>query len=177
MRLDKYLKVSRLVKRRTVANEACDAGRVMINGKTAKASAEVKVGDVIEIGFGNRSVKADRLWKPQREGGGSGCSGCCPEGGCTGAVPVSVSRRICFVWSSIFESSIARDMIAVITRRQQGASGDQQGPTSGRLGVETSAISGYDRTTIDRMRLMRIGEESGLPGPVWGGRRGGLIRG
>lgn len=52
MRLDKYLKVSRLVKRRTVANEACDAGRVMINGKTAKASAEVKVGDVIEIGFG-----------------------------------------------------------------------------------------------------------------------------
>lgn len=59
-----------------------------------------------------------------------------------------------------------------------GASaGDQQGPTSGRLGVETSAISGYDRTTIDRMRLMRIGEESGLPGPVWGGRRGGLIRG
>ena len=58
MRLDKYLKVSRLVKRRTVANEACDAGRVMINGKTAKASAEVKVGDVIEIGFGNRSVKA-----------------------------------------------------------------------------------------------------------------------
>jgi ribosomal 50S subunit-recycling heat shock protein len=61
MRLDKYLKVSRLVKRRTVANEACDAGRVMINGKTAKASAEVKVGDVIEIGFGNRSVKAEVL--------------------------------------------------------------------------------------------------------------------
>ena len=61
MRLDKYLKVSRLVKRRTVANEACDAGRVMINGKTAKASAEVKVGDVIEIGFGSRSVKAEVL--------------------------------------------------------------------------------------------------------------------
>ena len=63
MRLDKYLKVSRLVKRRTVANEACDAGRVMINGKTAKASAEVKVGDVIEIGFGNRSVKAEELFR------------------------------------------------------------------------------------------------------------------
>ena len=49
MRLDKYLKVSRLIKRRTVANEACDAGRVMINGKTAKAGTDVKVGDVIEI--------------------------------------------------------------------------------------------------------------------------------
>ena len=51
MRLDKYLKVSRLIKRRTVANEACDAGRVLINDKVAKSSAEVKVGDVIEIGF------------------------------------------------------------------------------------------------------------------------------
>ena len=59
MRLDKYLKVSRLVKRRTVANEACDAGRVMINGKVAKASAEVKIGDVIEIGFGNKAVKVE----------------------------------------------------------------------------------------------------------------------
>ena len=59
MRLDKYLKVSRLIKRRTVANEACDAGRVMINGKVAKASAEVKEGDVIEIGFGNRQVKVE----------------------------------------------------------------------------------------------------------------------
>ncbi|MBO4324011.1 MAG: RNA-binding S4 domain-containing protein [Lachnospiraceae bacterium] len=59
MRLDKYLKVSRLIKRRTVANEACDAGRVSINGKPAKASAEVKVGDVIEIGFGNRQVKVE----------------------------------------------------------------------------------------------------------------------
>ena len=57
MRLDKYLKVSRLIKRRTVANEACDAGRVMINGKTAKAGTDVKVGDVIEIGFGTRNVK------------------------------------------------------------------------------------------------------------------------
>lgn len=57
MRLDKYLKVSRLIKRRTVANDACDAGRVMINGKVAKASVDVKVGDVIEIEFGNRTVK------------------------------------------------------------------------------------------------------------------------
>lgn len=61
MRLDKYLKVSRLIKRRTVANEACDAGRVSINGKPAKASAEVKIGDVIEIGFGTKSVKVEVL--------------------------------------------------------------------------------------------------------------------
>lgn len=61
MRLDKYLKVSRLIKRRTVANEACDAGRVLLNGKTAKASANVTVGDVIEIGFGTRSVKVEVL--------------------------------------------------------------------------------------------------------------------
>ncbi|MCQ2422067.1 MAG: RNA-binding S4 domain-containing protein [Lachnospiraceae bacterium] len=59
MRLDKYLKVSRLIKRRTVANEACDAGRVSVNGKPAKASVEVKVGDVIEIGFGNKNVKVE----------------------------------------------------------------------------------------------------------------------
>ena len=57
MRLDKYLKVSRLIKRRTVANDACDARRVTINGKVAKASVDVKEGDVIEIEFGNRSVK------------------------------------------------------------------------------------------------------------------------
>ena len=57
MRLDKYLKVSRIIKRRTVANEACDSGRVMLNDKIARASAEVKVGEVIEIGFGNKSVK------------------------------------------------------------------------------------------------------------------------
>ena len=57
MRLDKYLKVSRLIKRRTVDNEACDAGRVTINGRPAKASAEVKAGDVLEIRFGNRDVK------------------------------------------------------------------------------------------------------------------------
>lgn len=61
MRLDKYLKVSRLIKRRTVANEACDAGRVMINDKTAKASAEVKAGDIISIGFGNKEVKVEVL--------------------------------------------------------------------------------------------------------------------
>ncbi len=57
MRLDKYLKVSRLIKRRTVANDACDAGRVMINGKVAKASVDVKAGDIIEISFGNKNVK------------------------------------------------------------------------------------------------------------------------
>ncbi len=57
MRLDKYLKVSRLIKRRTVAQEACEAGRVSINGKVAKSSSTVKVGDVIEIVFGNKNVK------------------------------------------------------------------------------------------------------------------------
>ena len=57
MRLDKYLKVSRLIKRRTVANEACDGGRVCVNGKVVKASYEVKTGDVIEIGFGQKSIK------------------------------------------------------------------------------------------------------------------------
>ena len=57
MRLDKYLKVSRLIKRRTVANEACDAGRVLINDKVAKAGTNVKEGDIIEIQFGNRTVK------------------------------------------------------------------------------------------------------------------------
>lgn len=57
MRLDKFLKVSRIIKRRTVANEACDAGRVSVNGKTAKAGLEVKVGDIIEITFGNNTVK------------------------------------------------------------------------------------------------------------------------
>ncbi|MCQ2491518.1 MAG: RNA-binding S4 domain-containing protein [Lachnospiraceae bacterium] len=61
MRLDKYLKVSRLIKRRSVANEACDGGRVMVNGKVAKASTKVKVGDVIEIAFGNKVVKAEIL--------------------------------------------------------------------------------------------------------------------
>ena len=61
MCLDKYLKVSRLIKRRTVANEACDAGRVSVNGKVAKAGTEIKAGDVIEIGFGTRNVKVEVL--------------------------------------------------------------------------------------------------------------------
>lgn len=61
MRLDKFLKVSRLIKRRTVANEACDGGRVFVNGKVAKASVKVKPGDIIEIQFGNKSVKAEVL--------------------------------------------------------------------------------------------------------------------
>ncbi len=61
MRLDKFLKVSRLIKRRTVANDACDAGRVMINDKPAKASQSVKVGDIIEIGFGAKSVRVEVL--------------------------------------------------------------------------------------------------------------------
>lgn len=61
MRLDKYLKVSRLIKRRTVANEACDAGRVLVNGKVAKASVNVSVGDEIAIQFGNKEVKVKVL--------------------------------------------------------------------------------------------------------------------
>ena len=61
MRLDKFLKVSRLIKRRTVANEACDAGRVLANGKMAKASVKVKPGDVIEIQYGTRTVKVEVL--------------------------------------------------------------------------------------------------------------------
>lgn len=61
MRLDKYLKVSRLIKRRTVANDACDAERIMVNGKPAKASYSVKVGDIIEIGFGNKAVRVEVL--------------------------------------------------------------------------------------------------------------------
>ena len=61
MRLDKYLKVSRLIKRRTVANEACDAGRVLVNDKPAKASVQIKTGDVIEIQFGMKTVKVEVL--------------------------------------------------------------------------------------------------------------------
>ena len=61
MRLDKYLKVSRLIKRRTVANEACDNGRVTLNGRVARASAEVKPGDIIGIAFGNRETKVEVL--------------------------------------------------------------------------------------------------------------------
>ena len=61
MRLDKYLKITRLIKRRTIANEACDAGRVLLNDKVARASADVKIGDVIEIQFGTRNVKVEVL--------------------------------------------------------------------------------------------------------------------
>lgn len=61
MRLDKYLKISRLIKRRTVANEACDNGRVTLNGRVARASAEVKPGDIIGIAFGNRETKVEVL--------------------------------------------------------------------------------------------------------------------
>ena len=61
MRLDKFLKISRLIKRRTVANEACDAGRVLVNGKPAKASVKVKPGDIIESQFGSRTVKVEVL--------------------------------------------------------------------------------------------------------------------
>lgn len=57
MRIDKYLKVSRLIKRRTVANNACDIGRIAVNGKTVKASYDVKVGDEVEITFGEKTVK------------------------------------------------------------------------------------------------------------------------
>ncbi|WP_312693116.1 RNA-binding S4 domain-containing protein [Caproiciproducens sp.] len=61
MRLDKYLKISRIIKRRTVANEACDAGRILVNGKPARASYDVKVDDVLELQLGSRSVKAQVL--------------------------------------------------------------------------------------------------------------------
>lgn len=61
MRIDKFLKVSRIIKRRTVANEACDAGRVLVNGQPAKASRDVKVGDTIEIQFGQRTVNIEVL--------------------------------------------------------------------------------------------------------------------
>ena len=82
MRLDKYLKVSRLIKRRTLANDVADAGRVIVNGKPAKASYAVKIGDVIEITFGNRPVKVRvlsidepkgkdvRSWKAEKNQGG-----------------------------------------------------------------------------------------------------------
>lgn len=61
MRIDKYLKISRLIKRRTIANEACDAGRIMVNGKTVKASYDVKIGDIIEIKMGERIIKVQVL--------------------------------------------------------------------------------------------------------------------
>lgn len=61
MRIDKYLKISRLIKRRTIANEACDAGRITVNGKLVKASYDVKEGDIIEIKIGERVIKAEVL--------------------------------------------------------------------------------------------------------------------
>lgn len=61
MRIDKFLKVSRLIKRRTVANEACDAGRILVNDKVVKASYDVKEGDIIEIRFGQKAVRAEVL--------------------------------------------------------------------------------------------------------------------
>ena len=74
MRLDKYLKVSRLIKRRTVANEACDGERVTVNGRTAKASYDVKIGDVLEIRFGQKTVKVEVL-NLSESTKKSGCSG------------------------------------------------------------------------------------------------------
>ena len=68
MRLDKYLKVSRVVKRRTLANEVADAGRVLVNGKPAKASYTVKIGDIIEVTFGNRPVKIRVLSDVEQKG-------------------------------------------------------------------------------------------------------------
>ncbi len=68
MRIDKYLKVSRLIKRRTVANDVADAGRVNVNGRPVKASYSVKVGDIIEVTFGNRPIKAKVLSLEERKG-------------------------------------------------------------------------------------------------------------
>ena len=68
MRLDKYLNVSRVIKRRTLANEVADAGRVLVNGKPAKASYTVKVGDIIEVTFGNRPVKIRVLSDVEQKG-------------------------------------------------------------------------------------------------------------
>ncbi len=65
MRIDKYLKVSRLIKRRTVANTACDSERICVNGKQVKASYQVKIGDVIEIQFGERMLKVEVLSTPE----------------------------------------------------------------------------------------------------------------
>ena len=65
MRLDKFLKVSRVIKRRTVANEAADKGRISVNGKIVKPSYEVKVGDIVEIAFGNSTSKFEILYIPE----------------------------------------------------------------------------------------------------------------
>ncbi len=68
MRLDKYLKVSRIIKRRTVANEACDTSHVTVNGRPAKASCDVREGDIIEITFGERSMKVRVLSTAEHPG-------------------------------------------------------------------------------------------------------------
>ena len=65
MRLDKYLKVSRLIKRRTVANEACDNSRILVNGRAAKASYEIKPGDILEIKFGTRMLRVEVITVPE----------------------------------------------------------------------------------------------------------------
>ena len=80
MRLDKYLKVSRLIKRRTVANEPCDAGRVLINGKPAKASAQVKTGDILEIQFGSRNVRVEVLDVQETVKKEASCLNTCRQG-------------------------------------------------------------------------------------------------
>ncbi len=79
MRLDKYLKVSRLIKRRPVANEACDAGRILVNDKVAKASLNVKVGDVIEIRFGNKNTKVEVLRRLIKKKKQKNCTSICNE--------------------------------------------------------------------------------------------------
>ncbi len=93
MRLDKYLKVSRLIKRRPVANEACDAGRILVNDKVAKASLNVKPGDVIEIQFGNRnrySVSRKPIIKTRQKNCTVFCDG---SGGRTLYAPVIICPR------------------------------------------------------------------------------------
>jgi ribosomal 50S subunit-recycling heat shock protein len=74
MRLDKYLKVSRLIKRRTIANEACDAGKVSVNGKPAKAAYDVKVGDIIELSFSGKktSIKVINISETVRKEAAAG---------------------------------------------------------------------------------------------------------
>ncbi len=94
MRLDKYLKVSRLIKRRTVANEACDSGRVLINDKPAKASANVKEGDILTISFGNKEVKVEVLdvQETVKKTKPRSCSVICKKGRSQGVVPLSVRK-------------------------------------------------------------------------------------
>ena len=89
MRLDKFLKVSRLIKRRTVANEACDAGRVMVNGRPAKASTNVKVGDEIEILFGQIPCRSIPLWCADGENCRRNRS-CLPKGTGKGSVRIHI---------------------------------------------------------------------------------------